>query len=242
METSYPLSPQDEAERRTFRHRWLRGIRAEDFREIVAGFATNNTLSDEQVGSMLVIYVFEEWDREPEGRGDAQRLRGFLSQVGQIRVEVERGGRAVLRDPDVTASYSARRLPVGVGPSYRVEISFEQAGRDKHPEPKQMRVIGDQLLGWWNPPDLRRYAAALLLRLGAKEYEELGAAAPPTMPTAGQAPKMAFYRWLLGREEQLLRAGEPAPARTIAEQLDRNENTVRSWLKRAREYVKEGAR
>jgi hypothetical protein len=227
--------PRNEADRRVFRREALPGISAAAFRDTISGLPW--APSGDELGILLFFYYAEESSRR--GKGDAGRMGDFFRQVARTDVRVEPGGRAILQDSEVTAAYSPRTR-FAVGPDYRVEIAFQLVGRSKEPEPKQVRVIADQHLGWLNPPNLHRYYAALALALLREpEYEKLKSKAPTARPAAGHAPSLDFYRALLRRDRELRRAGDPAPARTIAEEQDSNPNTVRSWLKRARVYLEE---
>lgn len=58
------------------------------------------------------------------------------------------------------------------------------------------------------------------------------------LPAAGKPINIEFYSRVLALYEMLASEGTKAPVRQIAEMLDANENTVKSWLLRARKYTR----
>ena len=59
----------------------------------------------------------------------------------------------------------------------------------------------------------------------------------PNRPRPGEARDVAFYRQLLAEYEGLLREARPAPARELANRRGINYSTLKSYLKRGREYL-----
>jgi hypothetical protein len=148
----------------------------------------------------------------------------------RIEVKVKPGGVAVLRDP-LEAS------------GCRVEVTWlrtGRAGRKPIVAPKSVRIIaeGSKPLGF-DAPDIEPYLAAFLHKIdalpGAREFWKTTA---QTRPEPGRAPKTDFYLGLQAERDRLVAAGERAPSKVIAERMDENPATVRSWLKRADKYIK----
>ena len=168
--------------------------------------------------------------------GSTERLWMFLDQVLRIEVKVKPGGVAILRDPSEATEYGSR---------CRVEITWLRTGRQGRKPvvaAKSARVIaeGDQSLGF-SAPDLEPYLAALLHRVetlpGAREFSKTAAR---SRPEPGRPPSIEWYRSLQDERDRLVAAGERAPAKVLAERMDENPATVRSWLKRADQYLQKG--
>lgn len=233
MDRDHPdVLPTDAADRRAWRRHWLPGIPAKQLRELLAEHELTYQLAEEAADQLLVFYVHEEIERDPlrAKYGNADRFLFFLTEVGRIDVQLKPGGIAVLRDDWEWTHFS-------------VEVRWEQVGRtkDHRPdlEPRTVRVIGDAGLGM-RLPKLSRYMAAFFLRAEgatASDQRAFTRRVPQrARPAPGQPPDMTFYLRLLDEADELLRRGERAPARILAERYTENASTVRSWLKRARDY------
>lgn len=228
MNPDHPdVLPTDVEDRRAWRRHWLPGIAAKDLRELLAGHPLTYRLAEEDVDRLLAFYVHEEIEREPFAKyGTRDRLHFFLNEVHRIDVRLRPGGIGLLRD----------RLA-----GYSVQIRWEQVGRtkDRRPnlEPRTIRVIGDAGLGM-SLPRLSRYMAAFFLKgMSAPGQRTFTRRVPQrARPAPGRPPDMTFYLRLVEEAEELLRAGERAPARVLAERYTENASTMRSWLKRARDY------
>lgn len=70
--------------------------------------------------------------------------------------------------------------------------------------------------------------------------EGFAAGGPPEKPARGQAPPLAFYRRVLARHDELMASGVRNSSAVLAEEMDENEQTVRSWIKRGRRYLRQG--
>jgi hypothetical protein len=243
--------PADEQDRRAWRRYWLPGISArvvrdiqDQYQRLYDEYQDLYGVTGEDFDMLLSYYVFQEINHSkylpaiPGGRrklGNAERLRRFIDEVLRIEVKVKPGGVAVLRDP------WARREDDG---GWRVELTWVRTGRQGRKPVlagKSARLVaeGDRPMGF-DVPDLERYLAAFLHKLerlpGARQFSKT---AGQSRPEPGRPPKIDWYRSLRDERDRLVATGERAPAKVLAERMDATPATVRSWLKRADEYLRE---
>jgi hypothetical protein len=147
----------------------------------------------------------------------------WLERVMDYEVEIKAAGRAVVRGP---------------GDDYKVEIQWLFVGRSKQRRVKSVRVVADDFLSGHSMPSINEHLAAFQLR-AAQRPTGAFSRMPRSQPAPGQAADPDFYKRLLNAYQNLISEGYKNPAVELAERMDVNHNTVKSWLKRGREYLKE---
>ena len=147
--------------------------------------------------------------------------RRWAGKVTAIRVELKPGGRAVCREPEQDAVFT-------------VEIQW--AVDHKTPAVVSVAIVPDDYLAFNEDVDLSAYMLACRIELSKDAPKR---ARLPKRPKPGEARDLAFFRWILGEYEALIREADPAPARTLANRNGLNYSTVKSYLKRGREYLRE---
>ena len=161
----------------------------------------------------------ETWDL---GRGVGERVwRRWLESVLSCEVTLKAAGRAIVRKP---------------GDNYRVEIQWEYHRRAKAHLVKSVNAVADDFLSVGDPLLVGEHFAAFMLRVGQRPGGAF-ARAPRTRPSPGQPANPDFYRRLLDSYEALIQEGYKNPALELARRMDVNHNTVKSWLRRGREYT-----
>jgi hypothetical protein len=175
------------------------------------------------------------WDGQPRAAREkwpfeahsTTAYRAWIERILALDVTLKPNARAVLRDPDV---------------SFRVELEWVDVsatrGRARH-EPRSLSIIGEPTLRKSDSPefDLGDYYTAFFVHVADMDPVEAFKGAPSLRPAAGQAPSIDFYKWLLSAEESLRAEGDPHPAKSLAERLGEERTTVRTWLKRGRQYL-----
>jgi hypothetical protein len=163
----------------------------------------------------------QTWDL---GREVGERVwRRWLESVLSYEVTLKAAAKAIVRKPD---------------DNYRVEIQWEYHRREKTHLVKSVRVIADEFLSVGDSLPVGEHFAAFMLRVGQRPGGAF-ARAPRARPAAGQAANSDFYRRLLDSYEALIQEGWKNPALELARRMDVNHNTVKSWLRRGREYTEE---
>lgn len=156
--------------------------------------------------------------------------KAWAAFVREIEVELRPGGRAQLRHPELAGMVEIEWETEGPGVVFR-GCRFE-------PEP--------EALPEWSGVDLGAFEMALHESLGQRfrdkgPHESLdpfeGVIQPPA---AGKPIAVSFYRQLLREYERLLAEGNAAPVKELASHYKRPDGTVKSWLSRGREYLREG--
>lgn len=162
-------------------------------------------------------------------------FRAWCAQVLAISIDLRPSGRAFLRELD-----TGPRLGLLSGPSkpapYRVEIQF-QLDDDRKARPTSVHIIGERFLYKDDAPDLETYYAAFYLRIMRGRPPDAFTRIPRKRPNPGTAPDPDFYRRLLDSYEKLVSEGHAAPAAALAERMNENRSTVKSWLRRGRVYL-----
>jgi len=148
-------------------------------------------------------------------------FRNWVSDLLVIQVELKPAGRAVLRDPEYP---------------YRVELFWSFERKSKNLRAKSANIVADDFLSLNHSPELHRYLVAFLFQ-AQKGVTRSFAKAPQRRPVPGQAIDLGFYTKLLEAYDQLVIEGRPDPAAELARRYDENRSTVKSWLRRARQYT-----
>lgn len=162
------------------------------------------------------------WDL---GRETGERVwRAWLEDVLSCEVTFKAAGRSVVRKP---------------GDGYRVEIQWLFHRKDKTHYVKSVHVIADAFLAVDQHLSVEKHFAAFMLRV---QQQPAGAfaRAPRARPAPGQPADPDFYRRLLNAYDKLVAEGHRSPALELAERMNENHNTVKSWIRRGREYLEEG--
>lgn len=146
--------------------------------------------------------------------------RTWADKVMTIEVDVKPGGRLVAREPDSLFSVEIRWKDF-----YGMRVA------------ELVTIIPDDFFAWTTALDLDAHMMACHIQL-ARTPQTL-ARLPARRPRPGESYDPKFYRTILDRYSALLGRGHPAPVREIAESMNANRSTVKSWLKRGREYLKE---
>jgi hypothetical protein len=153
-----------------------------------------------------------------------QEWRSWLEKVADIRVALKPGGRAASREPEGIATFTVNLqwvLDQGVAPTV-VSIN----------------ITPDWGLAFNEPIDLDAHMMACRIRLarGVPKRARL-----PQRPKTGEPLNLEFYKALLEEYDGLVRDAHPTPGRELANRRGINYSTLRSYLKRGREYLdKEG--
>jgi hypothetical protein len=160
------------------------------------------------------------------GRDLDQEWRDWHIRILRTEVDLRPAGRAVLREP---------------ASQFQVEIQFVKDPQWIGPAVKTITVVPDEPMddidaGRINL-DLVQYLAAWELRLtrGPQGSHPL---APPNRPAPGKPVDTTFYQWLLRSYDVLLAEGHREPAKELARRMDEKHSTVKSWLRRGRQYLR----
>jgi hypothetical protein len=145
-----------------------------------------------------------------------------------LEVELRPPALAIVRDPFTAASGS------------RVEIRWQWTsgvrplgGNTPSLEIQEFRIVfGDP--GWGADPDLDLYRTALSMRFAGGEMPKSFA----PRPHRGQPIQTDFYKQLLAAYDQLVAEKHPAPAVELARIYKAEHATVKTWLRRGRNYLK----
>jgi hypothetical protein len=163
----------------------------------------------------------QTWDL---GREVSERVwREWLESVLSCEVTLKAAGRAIVRKPD---------------DNYRVEIQWEYHRRAKSHLVKSVHIVADDFLSVGDYLPVGEHFAAFILRVRQRPSDSF-ARAPRSRPAPGQAANPDFYRRLLAAYEKIVGEGYKSPALELARRMDENHNTVKSWLRRGREYTEE---
>jgi hypothetical protein len=133
------------------------------------------------------------------------------------------GGRAVLRHPDAT---------------FTVEIQWLRDDEDGLVKPVAFHVIGDGFLYAHEVPSAMRYMAAFELHL-PELPKGWARRLPRRRPQPGKTLDPDFYRRVLTTYDGLVSEGIKDPAAELARRMKANHSTVKSWLRRGRQYLEE---
>ncbi len=170
---------------------------------------------------------------ESQDKKRREQLRALWEEdVLSIHVDVERG-RAVLRPTRATGlRIPGRRKQVEeVGLGFRVVLDFEYLPEERAHAVRKAHVIGEE--GGPNlGVDLWAYYTAF--RLYAAAHPRQRFQPPHRRPAAGQPLDPLFYRRVVQLYDDLKLRGHRAPAVELAERMDTNPATVRSWVYRGR--------
>lgn len=191
-------------------------------------------LNDRQVDVLLGFFAMKERRSRVSRsqRGDRERYRRFASDVLRIELELKPGRRAVMHEPG----------------GDRVEIRWDETAKRVF-APREVLIVADEPEGVAldPPPDLWAYQAAFMLRMqrddktkAERKREMVWLAGTPRAPKAGTTPDPQHYRRLLNRYDELLEAGSVRPVQDLAEEWNVNPNTMKSWIRRGRKYLREG--
>jgi hypothetical protein len=118
-----------------------------------------------------------------------------------------------------------------VGLGFRVELQFEYVPEERAHAVSATHVIGEEKgpnLG----VDLWAYYTAF--RLYAAAHPRQRFQPPRRRPRAGQPLDERFYRSVVELYEELKVRGHRSPAVELAQRMDANPATVRSWVYRGR--------
>jgi hypothetical protein len=163
----------------------------------------------------------QTWDL---GREVGERVwRGWLERVLRYEVTLKAAGRAVVRGPE---------------DAYRVEIQWVFDRKTKMYRVKSVHVVADDFLNVGDSLPVGEHFAAFQLRASQRPKGSF-ARAPRSRPAPGQPADPDFYRRLLDAFDRLVAEGHRSPAVELAERMDVNHSTVKSWLRRGREYLQE---
>lgn len=161
--------------------------------------------------------------RSRESR-ELERVWKWVAEATTIDVTLHPGGRATLRHP----YYS----------DFTVEIRWREVS------PKERRVgsiavLGEPDVPWPLHLDLEQYLAACWLRLLRGKHGAFGRM-PDRRPKPGRhrKPDTAFYRRVVDAYGRLLADGHPNPTAEVAKRMNANRDTVKSWLRRGRQYLR----
>lgn len=149
--------------------------------------------------------------------------RNWAVRVIQIEVGMRPGGRAILRHPQ---------------DKFTVEIQWLLDDEDKVAKPVSFHIVGDEFLFAHEVPSVTRYMAALDLRR-PELPQGWARRIPRRRPQPGKALDPDFYRRVLAVYEGLLGEGYKDPAAELARRMKANRSTVKSWLRRGRQYLEE---
>jgi len=200
-----------------------------DFRDYAASkeFVADGRLTEDELELLNGPFAESAVNRETWdlGREIGERVwRAWLERVLSYEVTLKAAGRAVVRGPD---------------DGYRVEIQWVFDRRRKTHYVKSLHVVADGSLNVKDSIRVGEHFAAFMLRVRQRP-EGAFSRAPRVRPAPGQAADTGFYRQLLSAYDKLVAEGHKSPALELAERMDENHNTVKSWLKRGRDYLKEG--
>lgn len=159
-------------------------------------------------------------DPSPTRFQERQAQRRWINKVLALDVEIE-PGRAIVTDPRS---------------GLRVEMQWMAEGRDAfwlgrfdvRPPPGLV----------WRFDELERFAVAAHLHAAVSQPEKF-TPIPRARPQAGRPLDTGFYTSLLATYEEIRASGHRAPAKELARRMNENPNTVKSWLKRGREALRE---
>jgi hypothetical protein len=184
----------------------------------------------------------ESWQRTMEYRRVmSQRLdrrerelakRAWMSYVLSLDVQLK-PGRAIIRESGDTSGSRVEFRWVGTSGVRPM------GGRAPSVEIAEIRIFFGAP-GYGMDPGLDDYRAALAVRF-ASAIPESFRGGIPWRPAPGQPPNLRFYRWLLASFDALAADGHRAPAVELARLLDAEHETVKTWLRRGRRYLREGA-
>jgi hypothetical protein len=218
-------------------------------------------------GSQVAV-LFEAGARSgrtgPLSKAAERRLdllwRAWCLDVLRIELDVQPGGRAVLRHPvdpyrveiqwmyDDKAEQPSQRgkitgLKVVTDQGGWLVTGPELRGTDTLTEEQRNELEQENWIGWplKHPPDVEQFIAALNVRLPPKFGGDLSSrfftTLPRRRPQAGQPLDPDFYRRVLAVFDELTKRGARDPAAQIAERMGEKPSTVRSWLRRGRSYI-----
>lgn len=188
---------------------------------------------EQQLTDEDLSYLWEAFQDSPVADivldDDPQRIedlvfRGFCVRVWRLKVEIRAAGRTVVRDPTE---------------NHRVEMQWLYQKRKKIYRVKRMCVIGDAFLSLDQLPDEYEYLTAFYLRHRQLDPAGTYGRPPVARPAPGQPLNADFYQRLLIAYDKLVAEGRPRPALELAERMDVNHSTLKSWLSRGRAYLKE---
>jgi hypothetical protein len=151
-----------------------------------------------------------------------QEWRRWAEKVAAIRVTLKPRGRAESREREEDAVFT---------------VHFRWYLEHGEPIATSIMVVPDGGLAFNENVDLDAHMLACRLQLGPKGSPRR--ARLPRRPRPGEAPELSFYRQLLLEYEELVKKADPAPARELANRHGLNHSTVKSYLKRGREYLRQ---
>jgi len=186
------------------------------------------SLTEDTLDRLFCSFILKEVS---EGVPKSRRGAGWQAwalDVLAIKVDLYPNGRARLRQPKASYSVEMRWGPIGKDSRGKPEIA-----------PKSLQFIGDDSLTQ-RRFDTDLYFAAFMLALTVDENATKAFGRfPPARPEPGRPANTGFYRQLQASYDALIAAGEKDPAKQLAQQMGANHQTVKSWLRRGRDYLKE---
>jgi hypothetical protein len=204
-----------------------------------------SSLGPDEIRLLQTLYIHSSSNRATWKSEDWFRQtawEAWLEGVLRIEVNLRPAGRAILHDPEAGAHGMTGDPPTSAripGTGFRVEIYWNRATGAN--VPTRIEIVADpsgSLAYLGNTIALDRYLAAFALRIRSAQTSAF-AKVPRRRPAPGQPIDVPFYRQLIEAEKALRREGFRGPAKELARRMGENHSTVKSWLRRGRQYVGE---